>query len=364
MNNCCTSAIRVSIEENKSLQVEVCYTHYQHGREFREQWLSLDRRRTVMSMMSESTRDTILTNARNVLTKEQKTVTFQPMRTVFGIDDVMRHVNDHVSLSRWIAEWNRLGLNPVLFHKRKGTESPYGDLGIEDFVVVIQSEIQKKLMLKFGESGLLCLSVPCAAYVLTSLCVIDEFGEGLPVAVCMSNRIDDVIVRIFFSKVKENVGELKPAWFMSGSHDNFYATFVQLTGHQPMRFVSLSSTEACFRSELVKGRLGHMTNEVGVYETVLTALLERNDKVFEDLVWMLLQRSTKKLEAFYKQFTTQWLQRRYEWANCYRPYGLDAAAEEFKNWIAERCLKSKVCIKYEATLQPGCRKIKLFKNKL
>ena len=50
---------------------------------------------------------------------------------------------------------------------------------------------------------------------LLTVIVIDEYGEGIPVAWTISNREDSLTLIQFLKAIKERVGSLSPTWFMS-----------------------------------------------------------------------------------------------------------------------------------------------------
>ena len=68
---------------------------------------------------------------------------------------------------------------------------------------------------------------------LITLMVIDEFGEGFQTAWRVSSHIDSDTLKRFFQAVKANVGELKPAWFMSDIADQFYNAWATTFTHTP-----------------------------------------------------------------------------------------------------------------------------------
>ena len=45
--------------------------------------------------------------------------------------------------------------------------------------------------------------------------MIDEYGEGFPVAWCIVNHKDFTTMCTFFREVKKNAGTISSSWFMS-----------------------------------------------------------------------------------------------------------------------------------------------------
>lgn len=58
-------------------------------------------------------------------------------------------------------------------------------------------------------------------YLITVL-VLDDYKEGIPVAWLISNREDAAVLRQFFSKIKEQCGDISTNVFMSDDADNFF----------------------------------------------------------------------------------------------------------------------------------------------
>ena len=61
---------------------------------------------------------------------------------------------------------------------------------------------------------------------LITIVAIDENGEGFPVAWCISNRKERILLQIFYNEIKEKVGMLTPKWFMSDLADQYYSAWV------------------------------------------------------------------------------------------------------------------------------------------
>ncbi|CAI6357426.1 unnamed protein product [Macrosiphum euphorbiae] len=72
-------------------------------------------------------------------------------------------------------------------------------------MLIILTETQKEVLKKFG-SGKLCIDSTHGTnqynFNLTTIVVIDEFGEGYPAAFCISTKIDERHMTFFFFKNK------------------------------------------------------------------------------------------------------------------------------------------------------------------
>lgn len=118
---------------------------------------------------------------------------------------VQRSENDQESVRAWIQEWQESGNNPVLFYKLQGEQAQEDlDLLQEDFFIVIQIPFQKAMAQKFASKGVCTDSTHGTTgydFLLTTVMVTDECGEGLPVAWCLSNHKD--FTRVFSSNYLE-----------------------------------------------------------------------------------------------------------------------------------------------------------------
>ena len=61
--------------------------------------------------------------------------------------------------------------------------------------------------------------------MLISVLVIDEYGEGIPVAWAITNREDTTILIQNMKAIKQKVNSLTPQWFMSDDADQFFNAF-------------------------------------------------------------------------------------------------------------------------------------------
>ena len=66
-------------------------------------------------------------------------------------------------------------------------------------------------------------------FTLSTLLVVDEFGEGQPVGWMVANHENFDFLKIFFTKIAENSGKLDPKWFMSdlGKLKNYYFDIIK-----------------------------------------------------------------------------------------------------------------------------------------
>ena len=63
------------------------------------------------------------------------------------------------------------------------------------------------------------------AFMLISVHVIDEYGEGIPVVWAITNREDTTILIQYMKAIKQKMNSLTPQWFMSDDADQFFNAF-------------------------------------------------------------------------------------------------------------------------------------------
>ncbi|KAF0750263.1 SWIM-type domain-containing protein [Aphis craccivora] len=125
-------------------------------------------------------------------------------------------------------------LNPIILYKTQGTE--YFPLEKDDFMLIILTETQKAVLEKFS-SEKQCIDSTHGtnqySFNLTTIIVIDEFGEGYSAAFCISSKIDEVHMTVFLSKIKEATGYLTSNVFMSDDAPAFWNAWIKIMSPIP-----------------------------------------------------------------------------------------------------------------------------------
>jgi hypothetical protein len=63
--------------------------------------------------------------------------------------------------------------------------------------------------------------------------VIDDFGQGIPVAFCLSNHEDFTSMVIFFNEIKKRCGNIESQYFMSDMANQYYNAWVAVMNESP-----------------------------------------------------------------------------------------------------------------------------------
>jgi hypothetical protein len=125
--------------------------------------------------------------------------------------------------------------NPILVFKTQGEDQGENidDLSKEDFLLAIQTEYQRDMMIKYG-GKVICMDDTHGTnmydFTLITVLVIDDHGEGIPVAWAISNRSDTALLTQFLKPLKARIGQLSTKVFMSDMAEQFFKAWVGVFG--------------------------------------------------------------------------------------------------------------------------------------
>ncbi|XP_032235552.2 uncharacterized protein LOC116617195, partial [Nematostella vectensis] len=212
--------------------------------------------------------------------------------------------------------------NPVLYYKLQGQIAEEGyDLQKSDFFIVLQSQIQKNMLTRFGHKGICCDSTHgtnAYDFTLTTILVMDEFDQGFPVGWCLSSHEDFITMTIFIREIRKNCGVIQSKFFMSDMAPQFYNAWIAIMeGLRPAKLICTWHTDKAWQLEL-RRKIGSKQVQEEVYKMMRTALQETNEDVFEKLLLALLNYLGSKTIEFYEYFRKDWVLKKKEWAYCYR----------------------------------------------
>ena len=239
----------------------------------------------------------------------------------FGLGEVQRSENDQESVRAWIQEWQESENNPVLFYKLQGEQAPEDlDLLQEDFFIVIQTPFQKAMAQKFASKGVCIDSTHGTTgydFLLTTVMVTDECGDGLPVAWCLSNHEDFTHMCLFFKLLRENCGQLSPNWLMSDTASQFYNAWVAIMGGTPIRLICIWHVDRAWKQEL-RAKVKNSEMAEDIYKMLRTVMQATTVPEFEALLCKLEECLPPISAEFSTYFEREWLKKKEMWAYCYR----------------------------------------------
>ena len=190
----------------------------------------------------------------------------------FGLNiDGQKHNDDATSVKLWVEEMKCQGeSNPVLLYDHNDSS--------DDFIIVLQSTLQAEMLKHLASQKVVCIDdthgTNAYNFYLSSLMVIDEFGEGFVVAWSICNKNDTVVLQRFFEAIKGNVGEIDPLWFMSDDADQFYNAWIRTFQYKPKKILCSWHVLRAWRKHLRS--INSYDKEEEVYQ-ILKVLMDETD---------------------------------------------------------------------------------------
>ena len=229
----CTAHIKAICDlTTGEVTVWYCATHNSHSINLGHLRIPSDTRMRITSKLHQGVsverilddiRDNIDTNiSREHLVTRQD---IRNIKTQYNVDSISRHKDDPISVNAWVEEMTSLPYNPVLHYNSQGAPDPDCRLADTDFLLVIQTEFQRDMFIKFG-NNVLCMDSTHGTnaydFNLMTAIVIDEYGEGIPVLWAISNRQDMETLTIAIRAMKTRTGQVSPMWFMSDDAQQYF----------------------------------------------------------------------------------------------------------------------------------------------
>ncbi|XP_029196009.2 uncharacterized protein LOC114961482 [Acropora millepora] len=318
------------LSHSGQVHVFVCHTHYGHDKSLQHLRIPALQREMIASKLQQGvSRDRILEDIRDDFSsKFQRKHLIEKQDIVnieraFGLRKLQRHANDQQSTLSWISDWEESTDNPVLYYKLQGEEAEDGyDLAKDDFFLVVQTPFQREMLLKFAQKGICCDSTHGTNgydFLLTTIHVIDEFGEGVPAAWCISSHEDYTTMVIFMNEIKKRCGNIHSQYFMSDMANQFYNAWIAVMESRPQKLLCTWHVDKGWKEELRK-KVGDVTLEAEVYKFIRTCLEQTSETSFDDSLRGLLKRleCDPKTQDFHAYFVKEWVSKKAQWAFCYR----------------------------------------------
>lgn len=311
--------------------VNVCKTHYGHQCSLGKIRLSTTERDTIAGKLCQGVNvQHILDNIRDNFGDRLERVHLITRKDIaniercYGLKGSRRHDDDATSVELWVNEMNQRGTeSSVLVYKPQGKVTDGNtNLLANDFVLTIQTPLQADMLKKFGPDKVICIDATHGTngydFSLITVIVVDEFGEGYPVAWCLSNRTDLTLLINFFQAMKKRVGNIVPKWVMTDDAEQFYSAWIGVFGNGPHELLCSWHVDRAWR-----GHLNSITDRVlaqKLYHNLRT-LMEEIDKTRFDFVLSETARQisqSPQTKEFWKYFKSYYMNKKEEWAACYR----------------------------------------------
>ena len=155
-------------------------------------------------------------------------------------------------------------------------------------------------------------------FLLISIMVIDDYGEGILVAWAISNREDTTILVEYLKAVYANVGELKPEYFMSDCAEQyFHAWSGVFTKGNTKKLLCIWHVDRAWHKAL-NDNVSEKARRIEIYHQLCVLLNEREESQFIVRLQQFMSFLHDTYEDFYKYFNTYYVPITCQWATCYR----------------------------------------------
>ena len=206
----------------------------------------------------------------------------------FKLEGGQRLHDDATSVAAWVEEMRGMGEdNVVLSYKPQGADDDTTGLKRDDFLIVLQTPIQVEMFKKFAEGKVVCIDATHGTnaydFKLITLLVVDEYGEGFPVAWCITNKEDRVVLIVFLSSVRTRCGMVRPLWFMSDMAEQYYLAWVSAFDDTPRKLLCTWHVDRAWRGALQQQVTG-VEKQAAVYSKLRVLLEETNQAKFTSLL--------------------------------------------------------------------------------
>ncbi|CAL4117920.1 unnamed protein product, partial [Meganyctiphanes norvegica] len=261
----------------------------------------------------------------NSLTENQDV---QNIALDFGYDTLKAlHKSDPISCQLIIESLGK----EVLYSKQQGVvDKEHPEIMENEFVLIIMTTAQEKLFReRITRTRLLTMSVDSTHgtsgtdYHATTLVNIDKENLGFPDAVCISSKVNEQILTLFFNKVKEKFGTLYANIFMSDGIPIFRNAWKKVMGSSSINncFACSFYVEKAWRKKIETILNANQESKITIY-SICRALLEIKD---EQKFWATARAFMTNLEqceftGFKNYFETSYLHKNRVtmWATCFR----------------------------------------------
>ncbi|GFT92997.1 uncharacterized protein NPIL_21081 [Nephila pilipes] len=330
INAYCPAALKVTEHTDGKCIVSYQKVHVGHQNDLGHLFLTADERKNIASKIAAKILDNILDEIRNSISdaglERVHLLTKKDLHNIeisFNLaSNSVKHENDGVSVDMWVREMQNSENPCILFYKTQGsTCTQYSFLKENDFVLIIMTEAQGEILKKFS-SDCICIDgthgVNGYGFELVTLLTIDDLRQGFPCAFLISNRCDQPVLSIFFSCIKQKIGQLQPQIFMSDMAESFFNAWKSEMGVPQKRLFCAWHIDRAWRKNLKK--IKGAEKQAKTYKIIRSLLEERDIYTFQTLTEAAIKflKGDPDTIEFSNYFETYYLQNISSWAYCYR----------------------------------------------
>ncbi|XP_050316161.1 uncharacterized protein LOC126750560 [Anthonomus grandis grandis] len=320
----CPANIKLKKPNNKACTVVVLDTHV--GHKLRKKDLKVDKLNEE-SLLTKIPFNDLFDEVRSSISESNVPILTEPVlykiETSFNLFTSLKDSNDALELDLWIKDLQ--DLNVVLFYKAEGCIfKDYPELKTEEFVLVLMTDAQAQMLLKYGSDGV-CIDrypgvIKRKRIHLVTILVEDEIGEVLPCGFLISNKLNIDILKIFFAHVKHRVGApIEPNVFMADTEPCFAKAWVSAMLPASMFLFNPWSVDFAWRRNL-KLKVKRIEKQLEVYQLLWTLWEQTDHNIFETQLQNVCESLSQDPETanFALYFKTHFISHGDSWAYCHK----------------------------------------------
>ena len=331
INRFCTANMKVSEDTvNGKVIVSYCNSHSEHDLDICHLKISTKTKMCIAAKLQSGVSvDRILDDVRDEVAgtiEREHLMSRQDIHNIqyqLNLRSIEKHHNDHMSVSAWVAEMQDMPYNPVLVFKNQGEEQndDNDNIGRDDFLLAFQTEYQHDMMLKYGNK-VICLDDTHGTNVydfnLITVLVVDDHGEGIPVAWALANQVDAAMLREFLKPLRARVGPMNPDIFMSDMADQFFTAWIGVfgVGETKHLYCTWHVDKAWWKGLNVN--VEAKQDRIELYHHLRILLQETDEAAFQVLLQQFLSHLLERFPQFNVYFNETYVPCTSKWAFCFR----------------------------------------------
>jgi len=327
--------------------------------------LSQSERRKLAGMISKGIPfDDILNNVRDSLSSlEMSRLHLVVRRDLLNIAhefhlSKIQHKKDAAIVRDWVDMCRQENSDLVRFIKYQGEEvmddSQDERIALDDFMIVLMNNVQVYMLQQYGHHRVNCMDSTRGMNVydfqLTTLMIIDDYGEVFPVAFCISSKVDTRVMEVFLKNVRTAIGgSVNGALLMTDDSPAYVNAWRSVMGPTDHHILSTWHIDRNWKKNLAK--INHSTEATMQVYNMLLALLKIDNKVD---FHCLLETSLREMEAdegmaeFLSYFRQSYVSRPEVWACSYQlglPCHHNVRLDEFHETLKRDIIQAKKVLK-------------------
>ncbi|KFM82667.1 hypothetical protein X975_19121, partial [Stegodyphus mimosarum] len=232
------------------------------------------------------------------------------------------HPDDIASVEFLIQELELSSEMATLYYKPQGEVDETGHFEIDDFMIILISSFQFKMVATFY-SETFCIDAVIGKnrydYQAVTVLTVDENAIGYPFATCITNRTDVKAMARFFEKVRDSLSEdLECSVLLTADIPAIINAWSTVMGEPKHHLLSSWHLIKALQKHLRKIKIPQYRTPVFQYLQVL--IHEPNIECFEKLL-ICFENDLKEnpsTSLYYDYFQRNYFKRVKQWALCYR----------------------------------------------